>query len=107
MHFWTAFWITIIMGVASWVAVKLGYKNLKVLISIMGTSAIAVPILVIYTSGMIAMHQASGQEEIGKAAATTIDNLFTWLGDNWESIIAGDFAGAVLGAVFGSRGGGG
>jgi uncharacterized sodium:solute symporter family permease YidK len=103
MHFWTAFWITIVMGIASLIAVKLGHKDIKALISIMGTLAVAVPILVIYISGMMGMYQTSETEEVGKIASATIDKLFTWLGNNIESIIAGDFAGAVLGVIFGWR----
>src|SRR4030042_619174 len=102
MNFWTAFWITIIMGIASWIAMKLGHRDIKVLMGIMGVAAVAVPILVIYISGVMGMYQASEAEDVGRIASATIDNLFAWLGNNIESIIAGDFAGAVLGVVFGS-----
>ena len=102
MDFWTAFWITIFMGIASWIAVKTGHGEVKVLLGIIGTASVVVPMLVIYLSGVLGMYRASGTDQTANIAATTVNNLVTWLAHNIESIVAGDVAGIILGVVFSS-----
>jgi hypothetical protein len=100
MDFWLAFWIAIIMGLVSWAAIKLGSSNIAALIGVIGVASVLVPILVITITGYAEMNSANGMDEMTKAASNTIANLFTWFGNNIQSIIAGDFAGYVLGAIF-------
>jgi hypothetical protein len=97
MDFWTSFWIAIIVGFVSWAAVKLGHTEIKAAIGLGVVASVAVPILVITFSGMMGTYLADNATEMQRATAITIDNLFTWLGKNIMSWIAGDFAGAILG----------
>jgi len=99
MSFWTAFWIAIIEGVVCWVAIKLGHRNIAVLVGMVAISAVVVPMAVISLKGYAAITSANGTEEMNRAAAATVDNLVTWFSKNIESILASDFAGMVLGGV--------
>jgi hypothetical protein len=100
MDFWPAFWIAIVMGIVSWVAIKLGHSSIAAALGLIGSGSVIVPILIIAVMGVFKINSVSGIEEMTKITNQTITDLFQWLGDNIQSIIAGDVAGWLLGAIF-------
>ena len=99
MDFWYAFWITIFVGLVSYIAAKVGHEDIRIAIGMIGTASIVIPILVIIIPGFIGMQRTSDIAQMNVIAANTTDKLFSWLGDNIGSMIAGDFAGIVLGSM--------
>jgi hypothetical protein len=100
MDFWTSFWIAIFVGLATWIAFKLGYENIGASLGLISTADVMVPLIIITITGLIKMNQAVGPDQMAKTAAETIDYLITWFANNVVSIIAGDLAGMVLGGLF-------
>jgi len=99
--------MAVLMAIGSFILVKLFGKNIKALLSAIGTWTVMGPLLFIFITGIFKMEVAGSDiNAVNKIGADTTNNLISYVTLNIPGILISDIAGVFVGAIISAFTGG-